>query len=155
VDAEFLRGKSFRLFLPSNPAGSEPVTWTQRVQRLRKEAHIFYLVFKHPRTPWYAKLVAACTAAYLVSPIQLIPNFIPVIGSLDDVLVLCLGMNLLQKMSPPDVLSECRDVADAAESRRREESSWAASVAVPVAVITVWTLAAASASALMAAYIYR
>jgi len=135
--------------------GSEPATWTQRIQRLRKEAHIFYLMFKHPRTPWYARLVAACTAAYLVSPIQLIPNFIPVIGSLDDVLVLYLGMNLLQRMSPPDVFIECRDVADATESRRRKESTWAASVVVPIAIVTVWTLAAASASALMAAYLYR
>ena len=155
MDGEFLRGKTFRLFWPPNLAGSEPVTWTQRVQKLRKEAHIFYLMFKHPRTPWYARLVAACTAAYLVSPIQLIPNFIPVIGSLDDVLVLYLGMNLLQRMSPPDVFIECRDIADATESRRREASSWAASVAVPIAIVTVWSLAAASASALMAAYFYR
>lgn len=155
MDGESLRRKSLRLFLRPNMAGPEPVSWTQRMQRLQKEAHVFYLVFRHPRTPWYARLVAACTAGYLVSPIQLIPNFIPVIGSLDDVLVLYVGMKLLQRMSPPDVLSECRDCADAAESQRKEASCWAASVALPIAVVTVWILAAASASALMAAYIYR
>jgi uncharacterized membrane protein YkvA (DUF1232 family) len=155
VDGESLRRKNFRLFFAHNPARPEPVTWTQRVQRLQKEAHVFYLVFKHPRTAWYARLVAACTAGYLVSPIQLIPNFIPVIGSLDDVLVLYVGMKLLQRMSPPGVLTECRDVADAAENRRREESNFAASVGVPIAVVTIWILAAAGVSALMAAYIYR
>ena len=77
------------------------------------------------------------------------------IGSLDDVLALYLGMNLLQRMSPPDVFIECRDVADATESRRREEYSWATSVGVPIAIVTVWSLAAAGASALMAAYLYR
>jgi uncharacterized membrane protein YkvA (DUF1232 family) len=135
--------------------GSVPVTWTQRVQRLQKEAHVFYLVFKHPRTRWYSRLVAACAAGYVVSPIQLIPNFIPVIGSLDDVLVLYVGMKLLRKITPSEVLTECRDLADAAESRRKEDASWAASVFVPIAVVTVWIVAAVTASALMAAYVYR
>ena len=136
-------------------AGSVPVTWRQRVQRLRKEAHVFYLVLKHPRTRWYSRLVAACTVGYVVSPIQLIPNFIPVIGSMDDVLVLYVGMKLLQKITPREVLTECRDLAEVAESRRQEDSSWATSVVVPIAVVTVWIVAAVTASALMAAYVYR
>jgi uncharacterized membrane protein YkvA (DUF1232 family) len=155
VESDSVRGKNFRLFSTPNMAGSEPATWTQRVQRVQKEAHVFYLVFKHPRTRWYARLVAACTAGYLVSPIQLIPNFIPVIGSLDDLLVLFVGMKLLQRMTPPDVLNECRERADAAETRRKEESRWAASVVAPIAVATVWIVAAVAASALMAAYIYH
>jgi len=125
------------------------------VQRLRKEAHVFYLVLKHPRTRWYSRLVAACTVGYVVSPIQLIPNFIPVIGSMDDVLVLYVGMKLLQKITPREVLTECRDLAEVAESRRQEDSSWATSVVVPIAVVTVWIVAAVTASALMAAYVYR
>lgn len=154
VDGDSIRRKNFRLLTP-DMAGSVPVTWTQRVQRLRKEAHVFYLVLKHPRTRWYSRLVAACTVGYVVSPIQLIPNFIPVIGSMDDVLVLYVGMKLLQRITPPDVLTECRDFADAAESRRQEDPSWAASVVVPIAVATVWIVAAVTASALMAAYVYR
>jgi uncharacterized membrane protein YkvA (DUF1232 family) len=71
--------------------------WRRRAQQLPNEAHVFYLVFKHRRTRWYARLVAACAAAYVVSPVQLIPNFIPVIGCLDDLLVLFVAMKLLPK----------------------------------------------------------
>jgi uncharacterized membrane protein YkvA (DUF1232 family) len=124
-----------------------------RAQRLQKEAHVFYFVFKHPRTRWYARLVAACTAGYVFSPIQLIPNFIPVIGCMDDVLVLFLGLKLLRRITPADVLSECHELADAAETRRKEETRWAATVATPIAIVTVWFLAAIVASALMAAYV--
>ena len=131
------------------------VNWRRRAERLQKEAHVFYFVFKHPRTRWYARLVAACTAAYVFSPIQLIPNFISVIGTLDDVLVLFVGVKLLKRITPADVLTECRELADAAETRRKEEVRWAASVAAPVVIAAVWLLAAVTASALMAAYIYH
>ena len=90
--------------------------------RFRKRRTSFYLVFKHPRTKWYAKLVAACSAGYLFSPIQLIPSFIPVIGFMDDVLVLFLGAKLLYRITPPDVLRECRGLAETAAIRRKEES---------------------------------
>jgi uncharacterized membrane protein YkvA (DUF1232 family) len=106
--------------------------------------------------PWYARMVAACTAAYLFSPVQLIPNWIPVIGSLDDVLVLYLGAKLLQRITPADVLSECRELADAAGKRRKEEAiRGTSSVAAPIVIATVWILGAVVASALMAAYMYR
>jgi uncharacterized membrane protein YkvA (DUF1232 family) len=137
---------------------SEPafaVNWRRRAQRLQKEAHVFYFVFRHPRTRWYARLVAACAAGYVFSPIQLIPNFIPVIGTLDDFLVLFLGVKLLQRITPADVLTECRELADAAETRRKEEMRWVAAIAAPVAIVTVWFLAAIVASALMAAYVYH
>ncbi len=79
--------------------------WRRRAQRLQKEAHVFYFVFKHPRTRWYARLLAVCTAGYLLSPVQLIPSFIPVIGFLDDFAVLFLGAKLLTRITPPDVLA--------------------------------------------------
>lgn len=125
------------------------------MQRLQREAHVFYLIFKHPRTPWYARVVAACIAGYVFSPIQVIPNFIPVIGSLDDILVLYVGSMVLQKITPADVLVECRELADAAQMRRKAKTTGAASVVVPVVVVTVWILAAITVSALMATYIYR
>jgi uncharacterized membrane protein YkvA (DUF1232 family) len=131
------------------------VSWKQRAQRLQKEAHVFYFVVKHPRTRWYARLVAACTAGYLLSPIQLIPNFIPVIGCLDDVLVVFVGVKLLRRITPVDVLAECRELADAAEMRRNEEIRSTAAVVASVVIVTVWLLAAVTASALMAAYIRR
>jgi len=144
--------------LRSNTVRSKPpfaARWRRRAQQLQKQAHVFYFVFKHPRTRWYARLIAACSAGYVFSPIQLIPNFIPVIGCLDDVLVLLVGAKLLQKVTPADVLAECRELADAAETRRKEEADWVAGVAAPVAIVTVWFLAAITASALLAAYIYR
>jgi uncharacterized membrane protein YkvA (DUF1232 family) len=158
VDGDSVRRKNLNLFLTPNMAASEAVlagTWTQRVHRLQKEAHVFYLVFKHPRTHWYAKLVAACAAGYVFSPIQLIPNFIPVIGSLDDILVLFVGSRVLRKITPDDVLVECRELAEAAEMRRKEKTTGAASVVAPIVIATVWILAAITASALMATYIYR
>lgn len=137
---------------------SEPASATtlkHRAQRLQREAHVLYFVFKHPRTRWYARMVAACTAGYVFSPIQLIPNFIPVIGCMDDVLVVFVGAKLLQRMTPPDVLGECRQLADAAQTRRNEEVRWTKAVAAPLAIVTVWFLAAVTASAVLAAYIYR
>jgi uncharacterized membrane protein YkvA (DUF1232 family) len=144
--------------LRSNMVRSQPsfaARLKQRGQQLQKEAHVFYFVFKHPRTRWCARLIAACSAGYVFSPVQLIPNFIPVIGCLDDVVVLLVGAKLLQKVTPADVLAECRELADVAEARRKEEVRWVASVAAPVAIVTVWFLAAITASALLAAYIYR
>ena len=92
--------------------------WGQQAEGLRKEALVFYFAFKHPRVRWYARTVAVCTAAYLVSPIQLIPSYIPVIGFLDDFLVLFLGVKVLRKLVPVDVLTECRQHADAVENLR-------------------------------------
>jgi uncharacterized membrane protein YkvA (DUF1232 family) len=122
-------------------------------QRLQREAQVYYFAFKHPRVPWYAKLVAACCAGYLFSPIQLIPSYIPVIGFLDDFLVLFLGAKALQRLIPPEVLTECRQLADAAEIRRKEGVRSTAAVVAFVAIAAVWLLAAVGASMLMAKYI--
>ena len=149
VSSLTLPGNSTELL--SKPARA--VGWKEQARRLQKEAHVFYFVFKHPRTRWYAKLLAVCTAGYLLSPVQLIPSFIPVIGFLDDVAVLFLGAKLLKRITPPDVLLECRQQADAAEIRRKEEIRSTAAVIGSVAVATVWLVAAITASALMAAYI--
>lgn len=136
------------------PEPGSATRWRKKAQRLQKEAHVFYFVFKHPHTPWYAKLVAACTAAYLFSPIQIIPNYIPVIGILDDVLVVFLGARLLKRIAPADILTESRGLADAAEMRKKEQiRSSAAIAAASFAVAAVWLLAAFIASVLMAEYI--
>ncbi len=129
--------------------------WRQQARRLHKEAHLFYFVFKHPRTRWYTKCVAACTAGYLLSPIQLIPSFIPVIGFLDDILVLFLGAKLVRKLTPPDVLRECRELADVAETRRKEEIPSTFARVSFAGIMILWLLAVVTASALVAAYIYH
>ena len=107
------------------------------------------------RTPWYARLVAVCTAGYLFSPIQLIPSFIPVIGFLDDLLVLFLGAKLLQKITPADVLAECRQHAADVEVRKKDEARSMAAMAAAIVIATVWLLTAVAANGLMAAYIRR
>src|SRR3954470_9720443 len=108
--------------LPSHPAFGETIR--RRAQYLQKQAHVFYFVFRHSRTNWYGRLIAICAAAYVFSPIQLIPNFIPVIGCLDDVLAILLAARMIQRVTPPDVLAECRELADAAETRRKDEIRW-------------------------------
>ena len=105
--------------------------------------------------PWYARLVVACTAAYLLSPIQLIPSFIPVIGFLDDLLVLVVGVKLLRRIIPPDVLAECRTLAAAAEMRRNEEIRSPLYVAGFFAIASLWLMAVVTASVLIAAYFRR
>jgi len=127
--------------------------WRQQAQRVHREAQVFYFAFKHPGVPWYAKLVAACSAGYLFSPIQLIPSFIPVLGFLDDFLVLFLGAKLMQRIIPSEVLTECRELAMASAMRRKDEIRSPAAVVAVVAIAAVWIAAAVSASVVMARYI--
>jgi uncharacterized membrane protein YkvA (DUF1232 family) len=78
-----------------------------RAGQLFKQFRILTRALVHPDVPWYAKFVCGCSVLYLVSPIQLIPNFIPVIGQMDDVLVISLSMKLLKRSIPQAVLDEC------------------------------------------------
>lgn len=127
--------------------------WRQQARGLQREAHICYFVCRHPRSSWKAKAVAAAMAGYVLSPIQLIPNFIPVIGFLDDLLILFLGVKLLRWITPRDVMAECRESADAAKMRRDEEIRSRASFIFPVAIVVLWILAAAAVNALLIAWI--
>ena len=156
-DSEKLIGIS-GLFLPGPSSGevrpqrAPVINWKQQAQRVHKEAHVFYFVFRHPRTRWYTKCVAACSAGYLLSPVQLIPSFIPLIGFLDDFLILFLGARVVRKLTPPDVLAECHELADAAETRRKEEIRSTAAIVTSAVIATVWIGGAIIASLLMAAY---
>jgi len=131
------------------------VSWKQQAQRMQKEAFVLYFVFRNPRTPWYVRGTAACTAAYLFSPVQLIPSFIPVIGLLDDLVVLLAGAKLVRRFTPPELLRECREQADAAEARRSEEIQPGLARFAIVLSAATWLLAAVVASALLTAYLYR
>jgi uncharacterized membrane protein YkvA (DUF1232 family) len=77
------------------------------LESIVRQVRVLTLVLKHPKAPWYAKAIAGCAVAYLVSPVQLLPTFIPVIGQLDDLFVLFVGMKLLRKLTPPAILDEC------------------------------------------------
>ena len=80
--------------------------------------HALYLAARDPRVPWYAKVAALAVAAYALSPIDLIPDFIPVIGYLDDVVIVPAGILLAVKLIPAELMSEFRDAAASAEGER-------------------------------------
>ena len=82
--------------------------WKQRAQTLKVETYALYLAYKDPRTPWFAKIFAVLVVAYAFSPIDLVPDFIPVLGYLDDLLLIPLGVMLARKMIPRQVMAECR-----------------------------------------------
>ncbi|MGE5582602.1 MAG: YkvA family protein [Bacillota bacterium] len=78
------------------------------VKRLLKEVNVIYLASKDPRTPWFAKLLMGVVLAYVASPIDLIPDFIPVLGFLDDMLLVPLGIYCVLKLIPPEIIVESR-----------------------------------------------
>ena len=78
---------------------------------LKKEVLAVYLAAKDPRTPWYAKALIFFVVAYTFSPIDLIPDFIPVLGYLDDLIIMPGGLWLAVRMIPPEVLAEARVTA--------------------------------------------
>ena len=127
--------------------------WKQQAQRIHTEAETLYFAFKHPRVPWYAKLVAVCTAGYLFSPIQLIPSFIPVIGLLDDFLVLFLGVKLLRRIIPAEILTECREQAYTLDLRRKNEGRSIATAVAVLAVALMWLTVAITAGGLIVLYV--
>jgi uncharacterized membrane protein YkvA (DUF1232 family) len=88
-----------------------------RVRLLKRETHALYLAARHPRTPWYAKLFVAGIVAYALSPIDLIPDFIPILGFLDDLILIPLGIVVAVKLVPADVLAECRAKAGCDETK--------------------------------------
>jgi uncharacterized membrane protein YkvA (DUF1232 family) len=112
--------------------------WRQRAGLLKRETYALTLAYRHPDVPWYAKLFAACVVAYAFSPIDLIPDFIPVLGYLDDLLLVPLGITLALKMIPPPVMAACRDQARAVEGR---PVNWIAAVII----VAIWVGLAAAA----------
>ncbi|MBN2714173.1 MAG: DUF1232 domain-containing protein [Planctomycetes bacterium] len=105
------------------------------------EIRALLLAMRHPDTPWYAKAWLSCVAAYAFSPIDLIPDFIPVIGYLDDLVLLPIGIYIGLRMVPPEVMEECRSVA-----QRAEDTDKKTSIPGALAVIFLWILALACAA---------
>ena len=105
------------------------------LKNLRIEAHAAWLAARDPRCPWHARVLGLVITAYALSPIDLIPDFIPVLGLLDDALIVPLGIWLFVQMLPTGLFNECR--ARAAEAAERPQSVWGA-----VIVVVVWILAA-------------
>lgn len=111
--------------------------WKDKARRLKAEVFALYLAYKDPRVPWYARLFALCVVGYAFSPIDLIPDPIPILGYLDDLILIPLGIAFAIRMIPEDVLYECREKARALEAEGKL-TNWVAGVAV----IVVWLLLA-------------
>jgi uncharacterized membrane protein YkvA (DUF1232 family) len=112
-----------------------------RARQLKAEVLALYLAARHPATPWYAKVIIAATVAYALSPIDLIPDFIPVLGLLDDLVVLPLGIAIAVKMVPAEVMAECRERA----LRQPPDGSRAGRFGAAVVVLLWLTLAVVAA----------
>ena len=104
-------------------------------RRLKNEIMTLNLAARDPRTPWHAKAIIVCVVAYALSPIDLIPDFIPVLGYLDDLLLLPLGIYLALKLIPAEVLTDAR--RRAAEMSSNLPKRWAA----VFFIIMVWLVA--------------
>ena len=112
--------------------------WAKRVKR---DGVTLWFAGKHPKTPWYAKALGLFVVAYALSPIDLIPDFIPVLGYVDDVLMLPSLIWLTLQLLPPDVLTECRGHADAwmqTQGAKPRSMAWA------VLVVALWLLVGAA-----------
>jgi uncharacterized membrane protein YkvA (DUF1232 family) len=108
-----------------------------KAKQLKSEIYALYLAYRDPRTPWYAKAFAAFILGYVLSPIDLIPDFIPVIGYLDDLVIVPAGIALLIKMIPKEVMEECRAKARSQPDRKKLRNWTGAAV-----IIIVWLVAA-------------
>ena len=110
----------------------------QKSRHLKIEIYALYLAYRDPRVPWYAKAFVALVVGYAFSPIDLIPDFIPVLGYLDDLFLIPLGVAVAVKMIPKTVLEECREKAQKIMQQGRPVNRMAA-----VVIIAIWLFLAA------------
>ena len=114
------------------------VSWKRRVHILKRETFTLWLACRHPLVPWYAKALALVVVGYALSPIDLIPDFIPVLGVLDDLVLIPLGFMLVIRLIPAEVLAECRQRSEEIVGRATRAGKVAAAV-----IVLVWILTAA------------
>ena len=124
----------------SQPETTVLQRWKQRARALKKEVYALYLAYRDPRTPWNAKAVAALVVAYAFSPIDLIPDPIPVLGYLDDLVLVPLGAALALRLIPPEVMVDARAKTEEL-LRAGKPVSWGGAVIIGVIWITLAGLA--------------
>jgi uncharacterized membrane protein YkvA (DUF1232 family) len=110
----------------------------QRARYLKAETFVLYLAARDPRTPWYAKVFVAGIVAYAFSPIDLIPDFVPVLGYLDDLILIPMGIALAIRLVPDSVLADCRARAQETLKNGRPVSRIAG-----VVIVVIWIALAA------------
>jgi len=114
-------------------------TLKQRARALKADTLALYFAARHPATPWYAKFMAFLVVAYAFSPIDLVPDFVPVLGYLDDVILVPMGIALTLKMIPDAVMLECRERAAGV---LKKPVNWVAGAII----VTIWIALAALSS---------
>jgi uncharacterized membrane protein YkvA (DUF1232 family) len=114
--------------------------WKQQARQLTAQTYALYLAYRHLKTPWYAKVFAALIVGYVFSPIDPIPDFIPGVGLLDEMVVVPIGVLLAAKMIPPDVFEECREKA-----REVAEGEKPVSRVAAIVIVAVWLMCVALA----------
>jgi len=118
---------------------SAPERLRNWARRLKSEVVALWFCYRHPRTPFAAKALSVAVVAYALSPIDLIPDFIPVLGYLDDLIIVPAGVWLALKLVPADVMSECRAQATRwLEERRPRPSSPLATAVVVAFIVALW-----------------
>ena len=116
-------------------------TWKQRATELKIEVYAVYLAYKDPRVPLPARIFAACVVGYAFSPIDLIPDFIPILGYLDDLILIPLGVALAIKMIPSSVLAECRTQARQVMKQGKPVNRIAAAIIVAIWLgLALWAI---------------
>ncbi len=106
-------------------------TWKQRARQLKIEVYALYLAYQDPRVPWVARIFTACVVAYAFSPIDLIPDFIPIIGYLDDLILIPLGIKIALSMIPANVMNESREKAHEI-IRQGKPVNWVAAIVIVI-----------------------
>jgi len=99
-------------------------SWKERARRLKTELFALYLAARHPRTPWYAKLAVAGFVAYAVTPVDLFPDALPILGLVDDLIFVPIAIALAVRFVPAEVLSECRLRAHERIAAQPKVSGW-------------------------------
>ena len=112
--------------------------WKQWARQLETEVYAIYVAYRDPRVPWYARVFAACVVAYAFSPIDLIPDPIPILGYVDDLILIPLGIKLALSMIPAEVMAESREKARAIMRQGKPVNRAAAAV-----IVVIWLLLAA------------
>ncbi|MNW59474.1 hypothetical protein D3C74_373930 [compost metagenome] len=106
-------------------------------RKLKQNLFVLYLSYRDNRTPWYAKVVAICVVAYAFSPIDLIPDFIPVLGYLDDLIIVPVGISLALKLIPSHIIEDNREKAEEIKKNGKPKNWF-----VGILFILIWVLLA-------------
>jgi uncharacterized membrane protein YkvA (DUF1232 family) len=109
--------------------------WKRKAAQLKKQTLALYFALRDPRVPWYTKGLLIVVVAYAFSPIDLIPDFIPVLGYLDDLIIVPLGVYLAIRMLPAQVMQECQAKAEESLAQDLPQFKW-----MGVIVVAIWSL---------------